>query len=40
MPKKLNGRELVDIKILYNIPVTTRDDVTLYADVYLSLIHI
>ena len=34
MPKKLNGRELADIKILYNIPVTTRDGVTLYADVY------
>lgn len=34
MPKKLNGRELMDIKVLYNIPVTTRDGVTLYADVY------
>ena len=31
MPKKLNGRELMDIKVLYNIPVTTRDGVTLYA---------
>lgn len=34
MPKKLNGRELMDIKVLYNIPVTTRDGITMYADVY------
>ena len=34
MPKKLFGRELKDVRILYNVPVTMRDGVTLYADVY------
>ncbi len=34
MPKKYNGRELMDVKILFNVPVTMRDGVTLYADVY------
>ena len=34
MPKKLFGRELKDVKILYNVPVTMRDGVVLYADVY------
>ena len=34
MPKKVDGHELMDVKIMYNVPVTTRDGVTLYADVY------
>ena len=34
MPKKLNGRDRMDVKILFNVPVTLRDGVTLYADVY------
>lgn len=34
MPKKYNGRELMDVKIMFNVPVTMRDGVTLYADVY------
>ena len=34
MPKTLNGHEIMDVKILYNVPVTLRDGVTLYADVY------
>lgn len=34
MPKKYNGRELMDVKIMYNVAVTMRDGVTLYADVY------
>ena len=34
MPKQLNGRTLMDVKILYNVPVVTRDGITLYADVY------
>ena len=34
MPKTLDGHELMDVRIMYNVPVTTRDGVTLYADVY------
>ena len=34
MPKKLFGRELKDVRIMYNVPVKMRDGVTLYADVY------
>lgn len=34
MPKKLNGRDLMDIRVMYNVPITMRDGVTLYADVY------
>ncbi len=34
MPKKYWNRELMDVKILYNVPVQTRDGLTLYADVY------
>lgn len=34
MPKKLDGRIIQDVKILYNVPVTLRDGVTLYMDVY------
>jgi len=34
MPKKMNGRQMQDIKILYNVPCTLRDGTVLYADVY------
>jgi len=34
MPKKLNGRMMRDVKILYNVPCTLRDGTVLYADVY------
>lgn len=34
MPKVMNGREIRDVRVLYNVPVKTRDGVTLYADVY------
>ncbi|MGI6725352.1 MAG: CocE/NonD family hydrolase [Christensenellales bacterium] len=34
MPKIMNGREIMDVMIMYNVPITTRDGVTLYADVY------
>lgn len=34
MPKKLYGRELMDVKVMYNVPIKTRDGLTLYADVY------
>lgn len=34
MPKKMNGRVMKDIKILYNVPCTLRDGTVLYADVY------
>ena len=34
MPMTLNGHEIQDVRILYNVPVKTRDGVTLYADVY------
>jgi len=34
MPKKLNGRLVKDVKILFNVPVTLRDGTVLYADVY------
>ena len=34
MPKKYYGRDLMDVKILYNVPFTMRDGITLYADVY------
>ena len=34
MPKKLNGRMVKDVKILFNTPVTLRDGTVLYADVY------
>lgn len=34
MPKQMNGRQVRDVKILYNVPVTLRDGTVLYADVY------
>ncbi len=34
MPKKMNGRIMKDIKVLYNVPCTLRDGTVLYADVY------
>ena len=34
MPKILNGHEIRDVRIMYNVPVKMRDGVTLYADVY------
>ena len=34
MPETLNGHEIMDVRIMYNVPVKTRDGVTLYADVY------
>lgn len=34
MPKKMDGRTLMDVKIMYNVPITMRDGAVLYADVY------
>ena len=34
MAKKYFGRELMDIKVLWNVPIRMRDGITLYADVY------
>ena len=34
MPKQYMGRDFMDVKILYNESMKTRDGVTLYADVY------
>lgn len=34
MPKILNGRRLMDVKVMYNVPVRMRDGVTLYMDVF------
>jgi putative CocE/NonD family hydrolase len=34
MSKVIDGREYMDIKVIFNIPVKMRDGVTLYMDVY------
>ena len=34
MPKKWNDLELMDLKVMYNVPIRMRDGVTLYMDVY------
>ena len=34
MPKTMNGHPIQDVRIMYNVPITTRDGVKLYADVY------